>query len=420
MYKQRRLSAGEVNYLMTARKLKKTKAEIARELKVTEGAIRYRLKRAESGAVDGRKHRASGVDRYGEVIAHWVEENERTGRPLALKLLYEMLVRHHGYTMSYDALHAYLRKRYPELPRAGKCIRADTTEAQLTQIDWKEEVWVRIGSWDNLVRVNFLVNVLAFSRGTAVVPMEKRDEASLIHAQNECFRRLGGLTEWVRPDCMSTAIVEWHGDHSVLNERFGRYLNDLGVQVFPARPGRPTDKAKVERRIQALFDSFDFEHQVFRDMAHLQEYVDHKVPEAMKNWRCPATGRSVADSLAYERTFLRPLPDLFPAIPVKEEKRLVKRDGTVAFCGNAYQLPEAYIGKMVLCTHAGTEIVIHHEGKELFRRPYLPDAKGMLLYNPDAIETSSIPLSPRMKAWALDVARRQIDIYHTITTEKRP
>ena len=73
MYKQRRLSAGEVNYLMTARKLKKTKAEIARELKVTEGAIRYRLKRAESGAVDGRKHRTSGVDRYGEVIAHWVE-----------------------------------------------------------------------------------------------------------------------------------------------------------------------------------------------------------------------------------------------------------------------------------------------------------------------------------------------------------
>jgi hypothetical protein len=261
------------------------------------------------------------------------------------------------------------------------------------------------------VRVNALIFQLAHSRKSVVVFSVRRDLDAFLHGHVEAFRRLGGLPAMLRPDCLKTAIRRWRGLRSDLNATYRRFLEGLGVVAFPSRPGVPTDKGKVEKRIRDLVSRLDFEHRVFASMADLQAYTDRMLELAEQEWRCGVTGLSVAQSFENERQQLRPLPADFPAWPLLERQARVRRDGTVWFDGNYYQVPQAGIGKTVLCQHTGTTIVIWSEGEKLGRFEHLPGARGMVRLSEAAVADPGIHLSDTVRFWGLEVARRQVDIY---------
>jgi predicted transcriptional regulator len=72
---------------------------LAEQLGVTEGALRYRLKRRSEGEVpDGRSKKTTGVDGFGEAIETIlrVAEDRRItgeGRPMQARSVYDVLVR---------------------------------------------------------------------------------------------------------------------------------------------------------------------------------------------------------------------------------------------------------------------------------------------------------------------------------------
>ena len=72
--------------------------EIARMLGVTEGAVRYQVKRMQGGSVDGRSLQQSKADSVAAAIDHWRSQNAEGG--LNLAALHEWLVREHGYVGS--------------------------------------------------------------------------------------------------------------------------------------------------------------------------------------------------------------------------------------------------------------------------------------------------------------------------------
>ena len=130
--------------------------------------------------------------------------------------------------------------------------------------------------------------------------------------------------------------------------------------------------------------------------------------------RCGATGLCVAESFAYERPHLRPLPSVFPVLPLKEMRTRVRRDGTVYFDSNYYQVPGAYRDRAVLCVNTGQEIVVWHEGKVVERFSYLPGTRGMMRLSRQALEDPEVYLSDVVRRWGLEVARRQVEIYQEI------
>jgi hypothetical protein len=101
--------------------------EIARTVGVTEGTVRYHLRRAAEGAEDGRKDKPFKAEGVAAVIAAWHEERgDRRGRlrPVNVRELYEHLVAEHGYEGSYDSVLRYVRWEVPEaedphLPAGG-------------------------------------------------------------------------------------------------------------------------------------------------------------------------------------------------------------------------------------------------------------------------------------------------------------
>jgi len=388
--------------------------EIARRYGVTEGAIRYRLKRKAECRGDGRKSKPSQLDRYRGIITGWVNDQSGRRHRETIKLLDGVLRRHHGYLGSYDALRRYVRRHYPGFMKKRLRVRVDTPPGKLGQVDWKEDVWVQLGGPGLWVKLQAFVITLGFSRKTVVVWSDGKDLPRWLNGHGRSFKKLGGLPYVLRPDCLGSAVVRWNGQRSEINEVYRKYLSKLGVLVFPSRPGRPEDKGKVEKRIRDIFGRLDLRHQVFRDVMDLESQCDGEIDMLEEEWRCGATGLSVAESFWYERRFLQPLPEIFPAFPVREQRCRVRHDMTVYFMGNYYQLTRQYADRWVLCTFTGNEIVICHEGQELGRFAHLPQAKGMVRLQAEALMDQEIHMSDTVRNWALEVASRQVEIYHDI------
>lgn len=200
-----KLLSEQVDFIIMMKKVKYSNCEIARKLGVTEGAVRYRLKRREEGAEDRRKNKRSCLDRYKSIIELWIKDYKSEKRRPALKTLYDMLTEHHGYKNSYDAMRRYIRKRYPEFYRKGASIRLETPPGELMQADWKEDVKAQIGGWGNWVKVQGMCFALGFSRKPVVIFRFRKDIESFISAHQEGFRRLGGLPAVIRTDCLKSA-----------------------------------------------------------------------------------------------------------------------------------------------------------------------------------------------------------------------
>ena len=113
----------------------------------------------------------------------------------------------------------------------------------------------------------------------------------------------------------------------------------------------------LEKRIQDLFCRLDLKKRIFSDFSDLQLHIDEVLSVLENEWSCGATGLSIAKSFEYEKQYLQPLPDIFPALPVAEKRTVVRRDGTVYFAGNYYQVPQIYIDKQVLCLHTGQQMI---------------------------------------------------------------
>ncbi|MFQ6052206.1 MAG: IS21 family transposase [Candidatus Hydrothermarchaeota archaeon] len=409
-----RLSPDDDDFIMNMKRVKYSNYEIGDKLGVSEGTIRYRMKRRQSGREDGRKRKASSLDRFRAVISQWIADYEDSRHRPTLKTLCYWLRRDHGYEQSYDAFRRYIRKHFPEFHKKGARIRIETPPGALMFVDWKEDVLVQMGELGRWVKVQGLCFTLGFSREPVVRFRVKKDLNAFIHAHQEAFLAFGGLPEVIRTDCLKSAIVQWRGEKSVINESYKRYLSQLGIKVFPARPATPEDKGKIEKRIRDLFSRMDFKHQVFKDMADLQQKVDRELEKMRKEWRCGATGLSVAESFEYEKHYLKPLPESFPQFPLRELRTRVRHDGTVYFDGNYYQVHRDYRDRSVLCINTGEEIAIYHDGSEIERHPYLPEAKGMVVLSEKALQDPTLYLSDTVRQWALEVARRQLEIYQEI------
>src|SRR5205823_180815 len=97
-----------------------SQCQTARILGVSEGAVRYHLRRAQDGAVDGRRKPAR-IEQLGlaEAVAHWWQAQAQIlgpQRPPSVQLLHEFLRTEHGYDGSYKSVRKFVRARYGRPP----------------------------------------------------------------------------------------------------------------------------------------------------------------------------------------------------------------------------------------------------------------------------------------------------------------
>ena len=187
-----------------------SQSQTARILGVSEGAVRYHLRRARDGAADGRQ-KPSRIEQLGlaGAVAHWWQAQvEALGqeRPPSVQLLHDFLCAEHGYQGSYKSVRKYVRTCFG-MPAVRPFRRVETPPGAQTQSDWGEFPRVDLGDPDGPTTAYAFVMVLSHSRKEAVVWSRSTDQLAWHHVHNEAYRRLGGVAAVNRIDNLKTGIA---------------------------------------------------------------------------------------------------------------------------------------------------------------------------------------------------------------------
>ena len=326
-----------------------SQCQTARILGVSEGAVRYHLRRAHEGAADGRQ-KPSRIEQLGlaEAVAHWWQaqvEIRGQQRPPSVQLLHEFLRAEYGYGGSYKSVRKFVRARYGR-PPIRPFRRVETPPGAQTQSDWGEFRRVDLGDADGLTTVYAFVMVLSHSRKEAVVWSRSMDQLAWHHVHNEAYRRLGGVAAVNRIDNLKTGIVHGCGAWGEINEQYRVYARTMGFHVDACEVRAPEQKGKTERRVGDC-KGLNITGRHFDGLAELQAWTDADRAARASKRICPATGLSVAASWEAEKPFLRPLPELLPE-PFDLVKTVpVHKDCMVHFEGRTYAVPFLYAGRTV-------------------------------------------------------------------------
>ena len=148
--------------------------QIARTLGVTEGTVRYHLRRVGEGRQDGRRNKPFQVQAWAEVIEHWVEGHQGSTRPMNVRALHEHLVYEWGYEGSYRSVLRYVRRRYG-YPQVRTYRRVETPPGAQCQTDWVE--FPRLDVGEGPEPLSALVMVLSHSRMLAIVWSSTKDQS---------------------------------------------------------------------------------------------------------------------------------------------------------------------------------------------------------------------------------------------------
>lgn len=337
-----------------------TRSEIARLLGVSEGTVRYHLARMAAGAVDGRARQEPRAQAYAAAIEIW--RRQQGDGPINLAALHAWLVSEHGYEGSLRSVQRYWSRVYPA-PAIRARRRVETPPGAQAQVDWAHFPRVEVGGvLRELVAMHM---VLSFSRKAAVVWSERKDTLAWLGCHTACFQRLGGVPATVRIDNEKTAIARGAGAWGVVNPTYRRYATTLRFHVDACPPRQPRSKGKVERRIRDHRLAVDPTRRGWDSLAALQSWTDARYAALAAERICPATGRSVADSWAEERTRLTALPETLPDPFDIVVIRRVGLDALVAFEGRQYSVPFRHVGERVEVRGGAGVVQIVKDGRTI-------------------------------------------------------
>jgi len=319
----------------------------ARLLGVTEGTVRYHLRR--QGVTDGRAKEFL-VERLGladAVTTWWQSEESRLpdDRPPSVRGLFDHLVAEHDYPGSYKSVRVFARSRFGT-PRLRSFRRVETPAGAQTQTDWGEVSSVDVGDASGPTGLCAFVMVLSHSRKEAAIWSRSMDQLAWHRCHNEAYRRLGGVAAVNRIDNLKTGVSRGAGAWGTINARYLTYAKTMGFHVDACESSAPEQKGKTERRVGVL-KSLDVGRRRHESLEALQAWTDAALERRADKRVCPATGLSVTQSWQSERKLLRPLPETLPEPFDAVASRRVERDCSVRFEGRTYVVPFAYVGLSV-------------------------------------------------------------------------
>lgn len=397
---------------------------IARQLGVTEGAVRYHQRRQRSGAVDGRSGKSHVAEKHAAVIEAWAERQGGDGRPINARDLYDHLVETHGYESSYKSVLRYVRSRFGR-PPMRTYRRVETPPGAQAQTDWGEFPRMNIGSGPQMLHA--FVMQLSHSRAFAVVWSEREDQVSWLSCHNRAFERLGGIPAVNRIDNVKTAISKGSGPWGEIHPVYRAYADSVRFHVDACVVGSPEQKGKVERKVRLVRGFVRPMGNDFDGIEHLQSLTDERILGWCDRAICPATGKSVRETWEEEKRLLQPLPRLPEPFDVSVV-RPVHKDCTVHFEQRQYSVPFRYVGRTVDVRGCHRKVQIFFANELIVEHPRGTDRR--LVIDPSCYEGAltpwaSAPPPPGKMAAAmqsildLPVEKRPLDLYAALAEVAR-
>ena len=301
---------------------------------------------------------------HGRIAAHhdYIEKHLETN---TLSTIHQRLRDERGLSVSRSSLRRYVLCEFAERAAAERAtvLRDDPPPGEEAQLDYGH-----LGSWSDpesgmVRRVWAFIMTLAFSRHLFCYPVLRMTQEEFLAAHVAAFAFFGGIPRRLVPDNLGSGILKADLYDPRLNHGYAELAWHYGCLVDPARAAHPKDKARVERVVPYVRDSF-FCGQQFVDLASMRSQAASWSSRVAGERACRPLGgaRPIAIFRALEAEQLLALPaNPFEAATWQTAK--VGPDCHVSVRGALYSVPYRFIGRRLDVRSTDKVVCVLSEGE---------------------------------------------------------
>jgi transposase len=314
-----------------------------------------------------------------EIARHHEYITEMLQAGVTQATIHQRLRDDHGLTASVASLKRYVAANLPEEVRRDRVVvlrdETDTPPGEEAQLDYGH-----LGYWLDPVsgkrrRVWAFAMVLACSRHMFVRPTLVMDQAAFTEAHVEAFRFFGGVPRRLIPDNLRTGVDKPDLYDPKINRSYAELADHYGVLVDPARRGEPRDKARVERPMPYIRDSF-WRGRQFASVAEMRAAAVDWCRDVAGRRSCRPLGGAAPASVfaAVEAQALQPLPGR-PFVLATWSTARVGPDIHAKVGKTIYSVPWRFMGQQVDARETPTVVQIFHNGQLIATHGRKPSGK---------------------------------------------
>jgi len=258
-------------------------------------------------------------------------------------------------------------------PRIITVRRSEPPPGEEAQIDFGY-----LGTWQDPLsgksrRLWAFALILSFSRHMFVRVVTRLDQREWFMCHILAFDFFNGVSKRLVPDNLKTGVIKADLYDPKFNRGYEELAHHYGIIIDPARSGKPRDKARVERVIPYIRDSF----WSGRDFTSVEEINKQATEWCLKVAGVREHGTTHQQPLTLfrlaEEKQLGPLPAAPFEIATWHQAK-VAHDCHIQVNGTLYSVPYQYAGKTV-DVKLGTKVVEVYLDYELVKT-HLRGAKG--------------------------------------------
>ena len=205
--------------------------------------------------------------------------------------------------------------------------------------------------------------VLACSRHMFVMPVLSMDQASWTAAHVAAFAFFGGVPARIVPDNLRTGVDKPDLYDPKINRSYAELAVHYGTLVDPARSRKPRDKARIERPMPYIRDSF-WRGREFASLKEMQAAAVLWCTEVAGRRSCRSLEGAAPGSVfaAVEAGALQPLPAK-PFVLASWSTALVGPDIHAKVGKTIYSIPWRLIGQRLDARETATMVQFFHDGQ---------------------------------------------------------
>ncbi len=296
---------------------------------------------------------------------------EKIKAKLRVTKIHDLFLRHARAQVSYPTLRRYLIAEFGYGRKTTTVRIADCDPGEELQVDFGRmglvpslETGKRRMAWA-------LIFTAVFSRHMFVWLTFRQTLESVIEGFEAAFQFFGGVFKVVIPDNLKAIVIEADSTNPRLNPAFLEYAQSRGFVIDPARVGKPKDKARVERMVPFVRESF-FKGEEFKDLPDAQLRGE--------SWCLNRAGLRVHGTTQRrplevfdleEKDKLLPAPTAPYDLPVYAEPK-VHPDRHVEVAKALYSVPGDLVGSHVVARADRNLVKIFHRGQLIKTHPRKP------------------------------------------------
>jgi transposase len=350
-----------------------------------------------------------------EIAVHHEYITEMLKAGVTQATIHQRLRDEHGLIASVASVKRYVAANLPEQVRRDRVVvlrdETDTPPGEEAQLDYGH-----LGYWTDPAtgkrrRVWAFAMVLACSRHLFVRPTLVMDQRAFTEAHVEAFRFFGGVPRRLVPDNLRTGVDKPDLYDPKLNRAYAELADHYGVLVDPARRGEPRDKARIERPMPYIRDSF-WRGRQFTSVAEMQHAATDWCRDVAGRRACRPLGGAAPAAVftAVEAAALQPLPTK-PFVLATWSTAKVGPDIHAKVGKTIYSVPWRFIGQRVDARSTTSVVQFFHHGQLIATHGRKPQGKQTDLshYPPEKIAfRMRTPTWCRTRATEIGPACRQV------------